>query len=113
MHVCVRCCGLTHAPEQGQGGSGKQLARSKRGDVPDTGGVTISLADFRCGAASFAGRDDVDVSQLEAYLNESDFVAVFGMKKAKFYEVLSRRFLCVFLPRLTGAAVSQLATLAD
>ncbi len=49
--------------------------------------MTVSLADFRGGAASFSGRSDVDVSQLEAYLNESDFVAVFGMKKSKFYEV--------------------------
>ncbi len=55
--------------------------------MPDTRGVTVSLADFRGGAASFSGRSDVDVSQLEAYLNESDFVAVFGMKKSKFYEV--------------------------
>lgn len=101
---------LTRFPAAQSGG--KQLARSKRGDVPDTEGVTVSLADFRRGAASFSARDDVDVSQLEAYLSESDFVTVFGMKKSKFYEV-SILWAADKESHVAPLAVSQLASLTD
>lgn len=68
-------------------------SRTKRGEVPDTDGVQIALADFRKGSAHFAHRGDVDVAQLEAYLSDTDFVALFGMSKAKFYQLPSWRRL--------------------
>lgn len=72
---------------------GAKEKRAKRGEIPDTKGVVLTVDEARKGAAWMAGRDDIDVNHLEAYLSDKDFNTVFAMSKDKFYKLPNWRRL--------------------